>query len=52
MEVWKIIDNFDNYSISNYGNVRNNKKHLGCFINIEDAANAYQEAKNKYHIII
>lgn len=25
--------------------------YLGSFINIEDAANVYQEAKNKYHII-
>ena len=31
--------------------INGKKTFLGSFINIEDAANAYQEAKNEYHII-
>lgn len=31
--------------------INGKKTHLGSFDDIEDAANAYQEAKNEHHII-
>ena len=57
MEIWKIVNNFENYEVSNFGNIRNvktkrllkrRKDYMGCYVNISHTFFITTERNNIY----